>query len=415
MSSLQGPGLIDTIANPSLLGKFEEHLVNEWSLENLEFYKATILFQLHGKHALKRINEAMFPILNAPKRPTEDESMRRRSSSEIIATTTSVEDIKIALSVLKEAVRSIRLSAWTIYSNFLDPEARQGINLRSKEAEFLQQYFRSSTFHGFANKSSRKPGHEPLAAIFVDKKIQRKSREIISNGNRESHRSHSPSEAGLSLSPPLWHPILGNAELKLEPRVEPERLKSRHMVSISGTPSVVKQEITEDRKSSPLNRNSNEQAFGNKSSIKSALSLTKETGNTPFIEGTKPLSTHSKSTPNSNQNTKSRTPEQASLITRLQANKAFCAVINEASADDEAEPFKLSPAKLLSVLDRDTAAKFLSLYTAFVECSNVFEGTRKEIFHLMESDSHRRFVLKLHREDADALMMTTTHNRRGTL
>lgn len=47
-------GLVDTLTDARRLRQFEEHLVNEWALENLEFYKAAILYRLRAGAVLER-------------------------------------------------------------------------------------------------------------------------------------------------------------------------------------------------------------------------------------------------------------------------------------------------------------------------------------------------------------------------
>jgi len=53
--------LIDTLANPTLLELFEDHLIEEWSPENIEFYKDVILFELDVDAAVRSFNAMRRP------------------------------------------------------------------------------------------------------------------------------------------------------------------------------------------------------------------------------------------------------------------------------------------------------------------------------------------------------------------
>mmetsp|Transcript_158 Transcript_158/g.253 ORF Transcript_158/g.253 Transcript_158/m.253 type:complete len:488 (+) Transcript_158:614-2077(+) len=47
--------MIDVLANPQLLQLFEDHLIKEWAIENLEFYKSVVLFRIIANREYKRL------------------------------------------------------------------------------------------------------------------------------------------------------------------------------------------------------------------------------------------------------------------------------------------------------------------------------------------------------------------------
>ncbi|GAB5353942.1 hypothetical protein AAMO2058_000077400 [Amorphochlora amoebiformis] len=111
LSQVKGPiqnhDLADTLARPELLQLFEDHLLEEWASENLEFYKEAVLYRLQANRLKRAYGEA-------PRDPIE-RNKRLRHMAERLA---------------KRAIR--------IYTVYVAPGASHWVNLSAKTVEDIE-------------------------------------------------------------------------------------------------------------------------------------------------------------------------------------------------------------------------------------------------------------------------------------
>ena len=119
-NSADGPSLENIITTPLLLDLFETHLLKEWSIENIEFFKDAVLYEIfvikaHDK-SKKLISEG-----------------RQQSASNVSSSSASV---TFGPGMVKKSVKqeliSVRKQAWKIYSLHIIDGAWKQVNLRGK-------------------------------------------------------------------------------------------------------------------------------------------------------------------------------------------------------------------------------------------------------------------------------------------
>lgn len=99
------------LAMPKFLVRFEDHLIEEWSLENLAFYKAVVMFQYEAsRHLVEGASDS---------------------------------DREHANNVLQRI-------AFDIYQTFIAPNAKQQLNLPARLSNRLQKYFLKSPYAEWA-------------------------------------------------------------------------------------------------------------------------------------------------------------------------------------------------------------------------------------------------------------------------
>jgi len=125
----KGPSLLDTISNPHLLAKFELFLTEEWSQDNLDFYKAAVLFQISSDRALKRVS----------KRWDYD----REKSKEELGSHDLSEDL---YSQMEQDIIGVRKKAWKVYSTYLMLGASKEVALSAEITRPVHDFFATKDF-----------------------------------------------------------------------------------------------------------------------------------------------------------------------------------------------------------------------------------------------------------------------------
>ncbi|GAB5362759.1 hypothetical protein AAMO2058_000826000 [Amorphochlora amoebiformis] len=110
--------LVDTLANPRLLEMFEDHLIEEWAPENLQFYKAVVMFKLDTLNALKRIQD--------------------RSKKDYVLTPEERGTMLLAV---------VRREAFRIYMAFIHDSANSQVNLPAYIFNDINKFFDGNVFN----------------------------------------------------------------------------------------------------------------------------------------------------------------------------------------------------------------------------------------------------------------------------
>ncbi|GAB5369052.1 hypothetical protein AAMO2058_001372300 [Amorphochlora amoebiformis] len=176
--------LIDTIANPVLLHKFEQHLIGEWSHETLQFYKQAVLFQIDA---------------------TEIYRQRKRWFCQNVKG--SAECMK-KLKVAAKDLMTLRRRARKIYEDYIMEDAENQVNLSKGVVKPLHDFFTDDHFLHFERvledssvtsrseqcygESSRLPSQDAISTVQIGYRSRVpshpcKSREQI--GNNASSKS----------------------------------------------------------------------------------------------------------------------------------------------------------------------------------------------------------------------------------
>eukprot|EP00468_Gymnochlora_sp_CCMP2014_P003014 CAMPEP_0167757384 /NCGR_PEP_ID=MMETSP0110_2-20121227/9893_1 /TAXON_ID=629695 /ORGANISM="Gymnochlora sp., Strain CCMP2014" /LENGTH=428 /DNA_ID=CAMNT_0007643563 /DNA_START=814 /DNA_END=2100 /DNA_ORIENTATION=+ len=100
--------LHETLANPDLLQRFEQHCAEEWATENLEFYKQVVLFEVACVSAKKHVEQC-------------DADEREEA--------------------YEECISSLSRKACKIYVKFIISGAGQQVNLPSRVVTSLDRFF----------------------------------------------------------------------------------------------------------------------------------------------------------------------------------------------------------------------------------------------------------------------------------
>ncbi|GAB5368406.1 hypothetical protein AAMO2058_001316600 [Amorphochlora amoebiformis] len=135
-----GPSLLDTLTNPALLEKFENHLIQEWSHENVLFFKEVTLQQLEARKCHERVL-ALF----APKKKNHFRSLSGTlisgSPNGSARQTLSSPDDKA-----KREVEHLRTLSLRIYYRYVRIEAAEAVNIPSKIRAKLITFFEDPVF-----------------------------------------------------------------------------------------------------------------------------------------------------------------------------------------------------------------------------------------------------------------------------
>lgn len=117
------PSLSVVLAEPTLLQAFHDHLIAEFSLENLVFYKAVIVYERRSKA-----------------QKVDARRIRKGSASSPAATTSPRARAKRESSIAR-ALFSIERQAFDIYKCFISEGGTQQVNLSASVTQNLQRFF----------------------------------------------------------------------------------------------------------------------------------------------------------------------------------------------------------------------------------------------------------------------------------
>eukprot|EP00468_Gymnochlora_sp_CCMP2014_P002507 CAMPEP_0167759858 /NCGR_PEP_ID=MMETSP0110_2-20121227/11256_1 /TAXON_ID=629695 /ORGANISM="Gymnochlora sp., Strain CCMP2014" /LENGTH=680 /DNA_ID=CAMNT_0007646289 /DNA_START=61 /DNA_END=2103 /DNA_ORIENTATION=+ len=112
--------LSETLASPDLLQLFQEHLVEEWAMENLDFYQEVVFFDVMSINTLRRCEEAKKRMGTDSKVPENRESR------------------------ITELVKALALKAIRIYVVYIEEGAKHQVNLSARTASSLHEFFSNS-------------------------------------------------------------------------------------------------------------------------------------------------------------------------------------------------------------------------------------------------------------------------------
>mmetsp|Transcript_17662 Transcript_17662/g.26463 ORF Transcript_17662/g.26463 Transcript_17662/m.26463 type:complete len:634 (-) Transcript_17662:115-2016(-) len=165
--------LVEVIVSPEILIKFEDHLIEEWSIENLEFYRKSLIYRVKVSEALGNIARKSKIFRAASETKSEDTLNSRKSIASVGDVTSHIDSVfdRLARNGLK------------IYYAHISLESRNQVNIKSRNREAVADFFldddhfenlrqvmsmnssftsatesRGSNFSSFAGQGGHKPG-----------------------------------------------------------------------------------------------------------------------------------------------------------------------------------------------------------------------------------------------------------------
>ncbi|GAB5362611.1 hypothetical protein AAMO2058_000812600 [Amorphochlora amoebiformis] len=201
--------IVDVLADPDLLYAFESHLIKEWAVENLEFYKCITLFDLHLATQIKKI-EAVYK--KGPKKEKEFASL-------------------VGMVFKVESARAMR-----IYHNYIMDGAHSQVNLPAKTVKPIHSFFREEIFEPYRPEhsvSSHVSGISTMTATnhnltgTISKQSLPHNHPLSSTFNKDNVAVTSPNnaavQASVTASPaalsPKDHQISGHSQGDLQEEV----------------------------------------------------------------------------------------------------------------------------------------------------------------------------------------------------
>eukprot|EP00467_Chlorarachnion_reptans_P001095 CAMPEP_0114495132 /NCGR_PEP_ID=MMETSP0109-20121206/5038_1 /TAXON_ID=29199 /ORGANISM="Chlorarachnion reptans, Strain CCCM449" /LENGTH=896 /DNA_ID=CAMNT_0001672247 /DNA_START=367 /DNA_END=3057 /DNA_ORIENTATION=+ len=138
--------LEDTLVDPDLLQRFEEHLIQEWATENLMFYKSVVLFELEA--------EAKVLELQSNRKGRNMDSSTHIS---IAVITRSRSRSKSVLEITPDhLVETIGQRALGIYVKYLEEDSPFQVNLPSRIIKSVDRFFRQDALLTLRDDCERK-------------------------------------------------------------------------------------------------------------------------------------------------------------------------------------------------------------------------------------------------------------------
>eukprot|EP00467_Chlorarachnion_reptans_P018896 CAMPEP_0114509030 /NCGR_PEP_ID=MMETSP0109-20121206/12970_1 /TAXON_ID=29199 /ORGANISM="Chlorarachnion reptans, Strain CCCM449" /LENGTH=640 /DNA_ID=CAMNT_0001688111 /DNA_START=438 /DNA_END=2359 /DNA_ORIENTATION=+ len=122
--SLDGPTLLETLSDARLLRRFAQHLIKEWSIENLDFLKASLLHQFETTRTVSRIlklYKKLGKIGSADKEVAALEFTRR-----------------VGIRVMTKS--------WKIYNTYIADTATTQVTLGNAITSAIHRYFEKDCF-----------------------------------------------------------------------------------------------------------------------------------------------------------------------------------------------------------------------------------------------------------------------------
>jgi len=186
---LDTTSILDTLSNPTLLKKFERRLIEEWSLESLEFFKAVVMLDIEAKNLISRAQNTVGSKTSFSSRSPNG---KRNSINlrPLQLNCLDAEDKKTHFTPRQAEMKClddivldlVRGKAYDIYRRFVAYDARYQVSLSSKIAARLHRFFGRKEF------SKYKEMHEPPSLVFfsnVGSKVERLSFEVSDNADRK--------------------------------------------------------------------------------------------------------------------------------------------------------------------------------------------------------------------------------------
>ncbi|GAB5365800.1 hypothetical protein AAMO2058_001089500 [Amorphochlora amoebiformis] len=391
---------LDTITNPKLLERFELHLIEEWSPENLQLYRAVVMFQINSDRAIKCIenilryvdkakpkqqsghlsssNSKISPSLayvgsKTNSRGTSRMSSRaklnlrehlrhsRQFSGENIFTTE--DDINVytrdeAMEKAEHLLFLARLFAYQLYEKYISPWAEAQVNLPSDISGPLHRLFSGEAYEDVRRTMIE---DDPMNHRSMPKILDHSPSASLKERKQAHGSTRNPKESiPIPESPP---------NLNFSPRAADQQVPKKD--SKYETPrSSLGQSTLE-----PVCQAVEQEGYT------SAISVGTEGEH--IFPSFRPIK---------------RTGKRASIRTlnrqqkrRRKEIEAFCDAVSKASR-------KIPDTKKLGITIQSPSIYLVGrpaeIIVQIKSLVRVFDPARKQVFQLMDTDSHRRFLLR---------------------
>ncbi|GAB5367874.1 hypothetical protein AAMO2058_001269400 [Amorphochlora amoebiformis] len=419
-------GLLHILATPALLELFEDHLLQEWSPENIEFYKTVVLFELQLEEILKRLKE-----------------MRKHYESDSI----SPMDITIRMN---KAIEKIESSACEIYTSFISEEATYQVNIPSRIKLKIDVFFQHKRFSRYiiredsentpvklynplkdgSRSATPQANAGPRLGFGVDGSLPDIVRPFPSPRNRvntygsRTDFSHSPQkyaantlgsitdfslsphkhDLSLSLGQLTSHRLSRNTDVKGSDSIIPSPSNSRRkdtkrdsVRAAGGSPTNIGPFSTQKRRKE-INKFCQ--------AVAAAALAEKSPGQTPNVSGLLRLEEGEASSPRGSKQRNLQVPRASSsnLERKLEIKTDMHSIfqlLRIGSASYPNEETKVPSMRTSGVLmagvqrqKKNIRRDLLVAMKFIMQCGKVFEDAKIRVFNLMEGDSFRRFLLK---------------------
>mmetsp|Transcript_18146 Transcript_18146/g.44522 ORF Transcript_18146/g.44522 Transcript_18146/m.44522 type:complete len:751 (+) Transcript_18146:561-2813(+) len=146
------PSFLDTLTTPSLLLKFANHLVCEWSIENLDFYKTTLLHRTECTKSVDKILKTYKKIKLQSAQPWENKLLTRISIFGSGTKQTGFQMLHTALADADKLLKRIRLKAIRIHLRYTAAYAPAQVNLSARVTRKIHQFFSREEFLAMASE-----------------------------------------------------------------------------------------------------------------------------------------------------------------------------------------------------------------------------------------------------------------------
>ncbi|GAB5369061.1 hypothetical protein AAMO2058_001373000 [Amorphochlora amoebiformis] len=339
--------LIDTIANPVLLHKFEQHLIGEWSHETLQFYKRAVLFQIDATEIYRQYS-------------------RWFSRNE-----KSLERVKKLKSAQKD-LTILRRRARDIYQEFIMEDAENQVNLAKDAVKLLHDFFSDEIFLSFEGILINSTGSS-RSELFYGESFRQQSQSTICLEQKTPQRPSYPRQS----------------------RDQLENVSSKSVISdVASTPEIPKKKIN-------ILPDSASPRSTSQVLTDSVVSRTLSQRKSRIWQGRDEKSSPRVSIPESCRNSlkvfKIKPPSSTSIEKRL-TSKNFCKTLVEAMNRGTGIVAE-EDVKLCVSRQSITSSKIPIVVKEIKYLSTKFDKAKKATFDLMETDSHRRFRLALKHEE----------------
>jgi len=408
--------LADTLSDPVLLAKFEDHVISEWSPENLMFYMAVVLFQIRVQKALHRAASAVGCQLKieADQVPENEEKKNPKSRSEK-RTSSFLPALSRAHGGLSRARRELdfaRRNALNIFERYIEEGSLRQINLESEQFEELKEFFSTPAFKRiYEAKKLKRGGFSGRFVEVSQHPASRSESRVRPDAGKSRHSTQSKIDPDAVPAQEPGHDFVEGSKNGKEVCADDEKpnVTSNPVLSISP-------KLEGKRNSTPGLQKSAPSGFGllatgdQGSLLRSQNEFaTKESSSArrrhieKFCEAIADAGAHNvvsvvgaASTADGARTSRASTQGDGRRYSNASKSKQL---INATSflADPE-DPS--SATRFLEIPDNKLNAQ--QVCDAILLCANSFNNAKHAIFKLMERDSHRRFLRKLQKEATKA-------------
>eukprot|EP00468_Gymnochlora_sp_CCMP2014_P001866 CAMPEP_0167741584 /NCGR_PEP_ID=MMETSP0110_2-20121227/938_1 /TAXON_ID=629695 /ORGANISM="Gymnochlora sp., Strain CCMP2014" /LENGTH=381 /DNA_ID=CAMNT_0007625653 /DNA_START=783 /DNA_END=1928 /DNA_ORIENTATION=+ len=322
--------LVEAMVSPQILMAFEDHLLEEWSIENLEFYRRTLIFRVRATEVLRKI-ATKYTDLKLGEDDAKSEDSKKRDKE----------------SLRKEFIRQINANfdrltreALKLYFQYVRSEAPNQVNIKAKNRVKVTEFFSQEILENARHAMS-------MASTAYS---QSEASSVGSRGSVNGVTTGAASRAGLLIKGPN---------------------NKRGSLATTGTGNELK--LTQSLKSTRSPTADHGASFGGedkKRDIEASMGYEDTRSGNP-IE-LQPLSPRSKSNK------------------RFLRMNRFCKNLRRAAKIE----LKEGSTKMIESISSFADLELSSKLTAMVQMRNIFDDAQAEVFRLMETDSFRRFVRK---------------------